>query len=172
MTNKLYDYYKDLPSWAKGIVIVGGVALVAYAGVKLAKVLFPSEQRKKEKELEKDVLEEIQQAEQSGKKSSYSDSSYIQYANTIHNAIQYCVGDDYGTVVDIAKRMKNDLDVAKLIKAYGTRQRYCFGIPSGGKDDLFTAIRAELGQEFGGLTSYRVKQINSDWQSKGIKYQI
>lgn len=172
MKSKVYDYYKDLPPWAKGVVIVGGVALLAYAGIRISKAIFPSEKRRKERELEKDVMEEIKEAEKTGKKPSYADSSYLQYANTIHNAMQYCVGDDYGTVVDIAKRMMNDLDVAKLIKAYGTRQRYCFGIPSGGKDDLFTAIRAELGQEFAGLTSYRVKQINSDWQSKGIKYKI
>jgi hypothetical protein len=172
MANKVYDYYKDLPAWAKGVVIVGGVAIVAYAGIKLSKVLFPSEQKKREKELEKDVNEEIKQAEQQGKKPTYTDSSYLQYANTIHNAMQFCVGDDYATVVNTAKKMMNDLDVAKLIKAYGNRQRYCFGIPAGGKDDLFTAIRAELGQEYAGITNYRVNQINSDWQSKGIKYQI
>lgn len=172
MANKVYDYYKGLPAWAKGIVIVGGVALVAYAGVKLAKVIFPSEKKKRERELDRDVSQEIRDAEKSGKKATYADSSYLQYANTIHNAMQFCVGDDYGTVVNTAKKMMNDLDVAKLIKAYGNRQRYCFGIPAGGKDDLFTAIRAELGQEFAGLTSYRVKQINSDWSKKGIKYQL
>lgn len=172
MANKFYNYYKDLPSWAKGIVIVGGVGILAYAGIKLARVIFPSEKKKNERELDKQVTDEIREAEKQGQKATYADSSYLQYANSIHNSMMYCVGDDYGSVVTQAKKMMNDLDVAKLIKAYGTRQRYCFGIPTGGKDDLFTAIRAELGQEFAGLTSYRLKQINSDWSKKGIKYKI
>lgn len=169
---KVIDYYKDLPAWAKGVVIVAGVGLVAFAGIKLGKVIFPSEARKKQKQLGRDVEQEIKDAEKKGLKPTFPDSQYLTFANTIHNSIQYCVGDDYGTVVVICKRMMNDLDVAKLIKAYGTRQRYCFGAPAGGKDDLFTAIQAELGQEYGGITNYRVKQINSDWAKKGITYKI
>jgi hypothetical protein len=172
MKNKAYDYYKDLPAWAKGIVIVGGVGILAYAGIRLAKKLFPSEAQKRANRMEIDVNKEISDASFQGQKASFPESSYISFANTIHNAIQLCVGDDYGTVVITLKKMQNNLDVAKLIKAYGTRQRYCFGIPSGSKDDLFSAVQAELGQEYAGLTNYRVKQINADWKAKGIKYQI
>jgi len=28
MANKFYDYYKELPSWAKGVVVVGGLGVV------------------------------------------------------------------------------------------------------------------------------------------------
>jgi hypothetical protein len=38
--------------------------------------------------------------------------------------------------------------------------------------DLFTYIQKELGNEYGGLTNYRVKRINEDWSKKGISYQI
>jgi hypothetical protein len=66
----------------------------------------------------------------------------------------------------------NELDVAKLIKAFGTRQNYVFGLPAGSSMDLLTFVQDELGNEYGGLTSYRVSSINADWKKKGISYQI
>ena len=42
------------------------------------------------------------------------------------------------------KKMINDLDVAKLIKAFGKRPDYCFGIPTG-EFDLITYVQKELG---------------------------
>jgi hypothetical protein len=67
--------------------------------------------------------------------------------------------------------MNNNLDVALLIKAYGFRQRYCFGIPAEGIMDLFTSVQAELGEEWG-FTNYRVDNINNAWARKGITYRI
>lgn len=170
--NKIFAYYTELPSWAKGLVIVGGVGLLAFAGIKIARAVFPSEKRRREKQIIRNLQQEIRDFEQRGMKPSHPESSYDLFANIIHNSMRFCVGDNYGAVVDTAKKMMNNLDVAKLIKAYGTRQRYCFGLPSGSEDDLFTAIQNELGQEWGGLTGYRVNQINNDWKSKGITYQI
>jgi hypothetical protein len=171
-SNKIYDYYKDLPAWAKGIVIVGGVGIVAFAGIKIAKAIFPSKVRQQEQQQEKDLEQEIKDQEKQGKKQTFPDSNYLGFANTIYDSIRYCVGDDYANVVSTCKKMMNDIDVAKLILAYGTRQRYCFGVPVGNKLDLISTIRAELGQEWGGITDYRVTQINKDWESKGIKYKI
>ena len=107
-----------------------------------------------------------------GKKASFSDSNYNTFANTIYNSMRFAIGDDYGTVESTLKRMKNDLDVAKLIKAFGLKQDFFFGLPAGDKMDLFTFVQKELGNEYGGLTNYRVKRINEDWSKKGILYQI
>ena len=30
MANKVYQYYTELPSWAKGIVVIGGIAIVYF----------------------------------------------------------------------------------------------------------------------------------------------
>lgn len=86
--------------------------------------------------------------------------------------MRFAVGDDYATVESTMKKMQNDLDVAKLIQAFGTRQDYAFGIPTGNPMDLFTYVQKELGNDWGGLTNYRVKNINADWKKKGITYQI
>jgi hypothetical protein len=169
---KAYQYYKDLPPWAKGVVVVGGAVVVYLVGSRVYRAVFPTEAQRKNRELEKNIDSEISKLQGNGKKASFSDSNYNTFANTIYNSMRFAVGDDYGTVELTLKRMKNDLDVAKLIKAFGVKQDYFFGIPAGDKMDLFTFIQKELGNEYGGLTNYRVKRINEDWSKKGISYQI
>lgn len=167
----VYEYYKDLPSWAKGTVVVLGAVVVGLVLFKVYKAVFPSEKEKKNKELANNIDTEIKK-HSSTLKPSYSESNYNTFANTIYESMRYAIGDDYGTVVSTLKKMKNDLDVAKLIKAFGFKQDYTFGLPEGEPKDLFTFVQSELGQEYGGVTNYRIGQINSDWEKKGITYKI
>lgn len=172
MANQVYKFYKDLPPWAKGVVVVGGGLVVFLVGKKLFKAVFPSESEKRNKQLFQDVNNEISKYQSSGQRPSFSDSQYETFANTIYNSMRYAAGDDYATVELKLKQMKNNLDVAKLIKAFGKRQNYFFGIPTGDQMDLFTFVQAELGNDYGGLTNYRVVRVNEDWKKKGITYQI
>ena len=148
--------------------IAGAGLFLAY---KIYKILFKNEQEQTNQQI-------VQQAEKEKKelekkfKLTFPVSQYPIFANLIYESTKYGIGDNYGAVVDTLKKLKNDLDVATLIKAYGSRQNYIFGIPAGEKRDLFTNIKAELGNEYGGLTSYRITQINNDWQKKGIKYRV
>ena len=168
---KVYQYYKELPSWAKGAVVVGGVAALFFVGKKLYTIVFPSAEAKRNAELSRNIDTEIARL-QKIQKATFPDSSYNTLANTIYNSMRFAVGDDYGAVQDSLKKMKNDLDVAKLIKAFGSRQDYAFGIPVGDKMDLLTYVKKELGNEYFGLTSYRVTNINKDWAAKKITYTI
>lgn len=172
MKNKVYSYYKDLPPWAKGAVVIGAGVVIFLVGRRLYKGLFPSELEKKNKELLNNINQEIRQNQSSGMKPTFADSNYSTFANTIYDSMRYAVGDDYGTVEVTMKKMMNDLDVAKLIKAFGSRQNYIFGLPKGNPVDLFTMVQQELGNDYAGLTNYRVKNINADWKKKGIKYQL
>lgn len=172
MDNKVYNYYKELPPWAKGVVVVGGGLVAFFVLRRVYKAVFPSAEDRKNRQLLQDVNNEINVLNNQGVKPSFPESAYSTFANTIYNGMRYCAGDDYGTVEATLKKMKNDLDVAKLIKAFGKRQDYCFGIPASGELDLFTYVQKELGNDWGGLTNYRVKNINADWKKKGIKYEI
>ena len=148
--------------------IAGAGLFIAY---KIYKILFKNEQEQTNQQI-------IQQAEKEKKelekkfKLTFPFSQYPIFANLIYESTKYGIGDNYGAVVTTLKKLKNDLDVVTLIKAYGSRQNYIFGIPAGEKRDLFTNIKAELGIQYGGLTSYRIHQINNDWQKKGIKYRV
>lgn len=172
MTKGFFKYYRELPPWAKGVVIVGGAAVVFILGRKIYKAVFPSDKEKKNKQLLQDVNTEIRTYTNQGIKPTFTDSQYETIANTIYNSMRYCVGDDYATVEIKMKQMKNNIDVAKLIKAFGKRQDYCFGVPVGDEMDLFTYVQKELGNDYGGLTNYRVRNINQDWKNKGITYTI
>jgi hypothetical protein len=165
MTNdKVYNYYKDLPPWAKGVVVVGGLGMVYIIGSKIYAATKPKPQDIVNVENDIDKLEIKMQP-------SYGDASYDQYANTIYNAQRTSMGNDSGAILDVAKLMKNDLDVAKLVKAYGTRQDYAFGFPTE-KYGLFGAMRKGIESDLYGAYSYRIGKVNSDWASKGITYQI
>lgn len=171
MKNKVFDYYKELPSWAKGVVMVGGAVIVTYTGFKLFRKIFPSIEEKRNRELVRNIDNEIKNNISRGMKPSFSDAQYNLFANTIYDSMRYAMGDNYGKVVTTLKQMKNNLDVEKLIKAFGNRQNYVLGLPAGLPIDLFTFVSQELGNEFF-VTNYRVKDINADWAKKGISYKI
>lgn len=169
--DKVGTYYNDLPSWAKGVVVVGGLVIVYAVGKKVIGIIIPSAKKLRNQQLAKDISSEIARLRKT-KNQSFADSQYKLFANTCYEGMRYCAGDAYGDVEETLKRMQNDLDVALLIQAYGFRQRYCFGIPAGGAEDLLTTVKAELGNEWGGLTNYRVDNINNNWARKGITYRI
>jgi hypothetical protein len=172
MANKVYDYYKDLPSWAKGIVVVGGVGFALLVGFQIYKRVFKSEESKKSADELKHLDSDINNSVNKGLKPSFSQSTYDSYANTIYDGMRYILGDSYSNVENTLKKMKNNLDVELLKKSFGKRQDYAVGFPVGDKMDLFTYVRKELGNDYAGLTDYRVVRINKDWASKGITYQI
>jgi len=172
MKEQTYRYYKDLPPWAKGVVIVGGGLVLALVGIRVYSALFPSEAQKKARELLDKVDQEIKQNENKGLKPSFTESQYVSFANDIYEGMRYAVGDNYGNVERILKMMQNNVDVAKLIKSFGVKQDYAFGIPTGSPKDLITFVNSELGDEYGGLSRRRVDSINKDWRNKGIKYQF
>lgn len=165
---KIKEQFKTLPISLQFAIIGIGI----FTGYKIVKSFFKSGSEVLTSNVLNTNLTDIQKFILQGFVPSFEYSQYPNFANIIYESTKYGIGDSYGTVVDTLKQMKNNLDVALLIKAYGTKQNYVFGIPTGEKKDLFTNIQAELGNEFGGLTSYRINQINSDWLSKGITYKL
>ena len=160
----VYKYYKDLPSWAKGITIVGLLGLTYIVGNKIFLALKPKPQEIKNIE---DDITNLQTKQQP----TYPASSYDNYAETIYQAQRTSLSNDSGTILDLAKLMKNDLDVALLVKAYGNRTDYVFGVPSDNYT-LFGAMRKGIESDLFGAFGYRLNSVNKDWESKGITYRI
>jgi hypothetical protein len=164
----LKDSYNKLPQPLQYIVIGAGIFL----GYKLVSKLFTTGSEQLTQNVLNTNEDDIKKFAKQGLLPSFEISQYPIFANIIYESTKYGVGDSYGSVVDTLTQLKNNLDVALLIRAYGTKQNYVFGIPTGEKRDLFTNVQAELGNEFGGLTSYRITQINNNWSSKGITYKL
>jgi len=165
------EYYNGLPMWAKGAVVVGGLIIVYAVGKKVINFIFPIANKQRNQQLVKNIAQEIARLKRT-KTQSYPDSQYLTFANKIFDGMRYCVGDDYGAVEESMKKMNNDLDVALLIQAYGFRQRSCFGLDFQPIYDLFTSVQAELGNEWGGLTNYRIDKMNNNGERKGITYRL
>lgn len=169
--SNFYKYYKDLPGWAKGVTVVAGVAAVGFVGYKLYKIAFPTASERKSQEFIKAINSDIDKYVSQGIIPSYPEAQYKAYANTIYDGMRYAIGDDYGSVEETLKKMQNNLDVALLIDAFGIKQNYAFGIPTGDPVDMITMIKSELGNEYF-FTDSRVQSVNRNWQSKGITYKI
>ena len=174
MNNVIIEKYNKLGSKNKKLALIGA-GILAFVVLKSVYDLFFSEKvkaAKRNRELTNSIDREITNHTIKGLKPTFNDSQYQMFANRAYEGMRYAVGDDYASVESILKSMKNDLDVSKLVKAFGFRQDYGFGIPTGEPKDLFTFVQSELGDDWGGITNYRVTRINKDWEKKGITYKI
>jgi len=169
-SGKIYKYYKDLPQYAKGVVVIGLTGSAIFLGYMLYKKLFPSQSEKDAAKLLTSVTNDIAQARAENIQQTFPDANYNTYANTIYEGMRYAIGDDYKAVVETCKKMQNKLDVALLIKAFGTRQNYVFGVEAGTPMDMLTFIKLELGNEW--WFGDKVKDINNNWTAKGIPYRV
>lgn len=164
----LSNKYNSLPQPLQYGILAGGLFLAYKIYKKFTSTEKTTEQA--QNELKKQL--ELEEQKLKNQKLSYPIGQYLLFGNLLHDSMKYGIGDNYPAVVNTLKKMNTDRDVLQLIKAYGNRQTYVFGIPAGEPKDLFTTIKSELGQEYAGLTSYKVDQINNDWKKKKIKYSI
>jgi len=174
-----YQYYKELPAWAKGVVIVGGVGLVFVVGRPIYKKLFPSPEEKANTNVLKDSTKSIKDLKSKGMVSSIPETQYSILANQLYNLAGYnIIGNQYGQAETILKNLKNDLEVALLINAYGVRKTHDALFPFGEDQDLFSMVKSKIGNDMLNTSAithgsnWRLKEINSDWAKKGITYKL
>jgi hypothetical protein len=104
---------------------------------------------------------DIKEAEASGQKPSYPIGTYTQLADKIYAAVMYSWGTDEQAIYDVFNSMKNNLDVALLIKAFGKRRLE------------FSTQDAELGAHLSNdLDSSEIAKLNSILASKNITYRF
>ena len=108
-------------------------------------------------------------------KPSYNLSYYGSLANQIYNTIAYSgVADDYKNTFQLMLKVLNQLDMALLIKAYGVRQRYFFGVPAGYPEDLITSVSNELRSEIinNPFTTSKYELLNKWFAEHNIKERL
>lgn len=104
---------------------------------------------------------EVKTLTSKGIKPTYPDSSYTQWASAIVSAGFNTLGTDEKAIYAIFKKMMNDLDVAKLIVAFGN-QRIEFSFQS-------APLGAWLASE---LSVDEMAVVNKILSDKKIKYQF
>jgi hypothetical protein len=100
-------------------------------------------------------------------KPTKSDGEWAAIADTIYQDLDhYYFGDaEQKDAVYQLSRVKNDADIAVLIKYYGKRTIHRFGLPQGSPSMLPFAVVKWLPESF-------VNTINTNYKRKGIKFQF
>ena len=95
-----------------------------------------------------------------------SKAEWDQIADTIYNDLRYsAVADNKADAGYQVSRVKNDADMIYLIKTFGKRQEYLFGIPSGSPMGLAEFITSNLDRS-------NINLINDNYTRKGMKFKF
>jgi len=121
-----------------------------------------SEEGKDQQTSNKAVDSEIKNEQKSGMKQSYSDANYKVFAESIFSDMNGCGTNDEGILATFGK-MKNRLDILKLIDAFGVRTISCMGIKEEGT--LAELLKMELSQD-------SINTLNFAAKTQKINFQI
>ena len=163
-----YKVYSELPAWAKGVVVIGGIAIVYFTGRTIYKSIAKKAQSKKDSQTVRDVKDEIRDNQNQGKRQSYPDSQYKAWADSIEKAFDGC--DPFETAQNTINRavreLKNNTDWLKLVDAYGVRTYDQCGLWTGNfTGNLYSAISDEL-------DSAEKSYINKLLSERNISYKV
>jgi len=153
--------FLGLPPWARGVVAIAVVGAVGYAVYKLTQKFGETDEadRKEDSEIQNEL-----QIESNKKPASYADSQYRTFANTIETA-GFDVGTDENAIYSTFRKLKNNTDYLKLLRAWGKPNRKVYEWGIGRNMTLPQFIRWEMSDS-------EVKKVNDILSSRGITYRV
>jgi len=184
--SKALGFWSDLPAWAKGIIAVGGLAIVYFTSRTIIKKISSLKESKDSKEVTKDAKSDRTELIRKGLRPSFRETQYKGWANSMEESFEGCdsnINVTWGAdsplgkvsswstsgykVATIFNQLKNDVDFLDLTIAWGVRTYDACGILTGDvKDaDLFKAIDNELNDR-------ERRNLNTILAKKGITYKI
>jgi len=155
----------------KKLLTTVGIAVAAYLIV--IKPLFQAlgitktdEEKAKEKSDAANVLEQEKNLNVRGISLTKSKAEWDQIADIIYNDLKYsALNDNKADAGYQVSRVKNDADILYLIKTFGKRQEYWFGLPSGSEMSLSQFITSNL-------TRDNINLINDNYKRKGMAFKF
>jgi hypothetical protein len=183
MANKVYQYYTELPSWAKGVVVIGTLGVVYFVGKSILDKIKANAEIQKQVETLNTQTTEINNLQKAGATPSFADSQYKQWSDGIVSQFAGCdiipkvplvPAKFLGVItnwsgsgayfINIIDKFKNNLDFLKLSQAFGVRTYDQCGWGTGN----FTGTLAQAVADE--LDDNEVTAINKVLSSKGITY--
>ncbi len=160
------EVYSGLPTWAKGVVVVGGTAISAIILFTVYNNVKKTINRKKLNQIATDAGKDLQKLSQQGIRPTITQTQAQTYSATLVSAFDEC-GTDEDAVYRVMSLLKNDADMLFLIKVYGLRQfKGCFSSYFSNEDlSLPAAISYEM-------SSSEVSKLNAILQKTGINYKF
>ncbi len=168
MKVNLFQWYKELPDWAQGAVIVGGLALTWFGVANPVRKLI-MKKLDETKAVKEGVAagNELDKLRKKGIVPTINKAQAEGMSNSLQAAFAGC-GTDASAVFRVFQQLKNDADVYYLINVYGVRiyDACNWEFDFGDKNlSLSGAISDELG-------FVQKDYINRVMKEKGITYQF
>lgn len=166
---RIFDYYKELPVWAKGVVVIGAGS-IAWFGIinPLRKLIIKKLDQAKEAKESAAAGKELNNLKKQGIVPTINKAQAESMSNQLRIAFNDC-GTDEGAVYSVMSQMNNDADVYLLIDTYGIREYSGCGpwnVFSGSRNvGLSAAISDELDDMEKGI-------VNNILAQKGISFRF
>ena len=178
MENKVLKIYDGLPSWAKGVVVVGGLA-ISYVVVstiykKITSISDAVDEQRKQNQMADDLKKRVNE----GQQPSYDDSQYNIFADEALVAFNYfrldiipcstyfgivCQSNSFRELRPVIEKLKNDVDFLKLQQAFGKRTASkWYGDQT---KSLPEFVRYQLNH-------YEIERLNTIMSDNGLTYQF
>jgi len=180
MSNKALSVWNGLPTWAKGVIAVGGLA-ITYFGVKgFLNKLKEDAQKQDQIITQENQQNELENLQNNGVSPSFPTSQYKLWADELQAQFdgcdpslsvawlsKYAMSTSGARLGNIVLQFKNDADFLALSTAWGSSRTYdqC-GLWTGNfTGNLSQAVIDEL-------DTYEIKNINTELQKLGITYRF
>jgi hypothetical protein len=169
-------FYNDLPNWAKGVVAVGGIAIIGFFGFKIYQDIKRKRGLKQAGQSADEASAELKNLSSKGVNPTITKTQATNFSNSLVQAMNGC-GTDENMVNGVFSKLKNDADVYLLIQQFGVR----FYTPCSVSSPISFAKYLINDQSFGGdlatwlsydLTSSEIAKINTILKNNKIKYQF
>ena len=166
--------YTELPQWAKGVVVVGGLVVGYLAVTAILRKLKEAKTNAESLTEVNDATSELQTEIKSGKKPSLPKTTIEAMANAIVAASNDC-GTDEKQIYAQFDKVTNQADVLLLVQVFGLRQKVRCPFSDDPRESFFSAntppmsLSAMLNSE---LDTTQMQTLNNKLATKGIKYKF
>jgi hypothetical protein len=165
--NKAFEVWSGLPTWAKGTIAVGGLAVIYFAGRGIWKRIIQNIDKQKDLKVQYDAKTEERQLAQQGIKRTLTDAQLQAMCQKLVQSFDGC-GTTEESVYEVMRQMKNKADVLALVSTYGIRKYDQCNWNEGFGDNEYTLPRAMESE----LDTAEMREVNKILSSKGIQYQF
>jgi len=171
---KVYDYYNGLPTWARGVVVVGGL-VIGYIAVNA--IIKKINQNKADAAAQQEINTaggDLKSVIASGTNPTLNNSELEAMSNAIIEASNGC-GTDNNMIYATFDKIKNDADILSFIKVFGLRKKTRCPFTSDTMENFWSSytmpmsLSAMVNSE---MNTTEIQKINDGFLAKQMKYQF
>lgn len=174
MKANFFQYYKELPAWAKGVVVIGGFAVVYVVGSQIVKAVRRGKDQRKQQEEIDAAKQDLDSLARRGIKPTLSKSNYESISAAIIDAVNGC-----GTRIDKLKtqlgKLNNEADILTLITVFGLRKKQRCVFSDDPREDFWSSMTPPMSLTAhiqSDLSNSDINDLNKLLAGKGIRFQF